>query len=320
VVTPILAIACCVAQEADPSARQVYARVVESVVAVRSMARLGERSGSGVVISEDGLILCSYATVPEGAQSVRVWLKGPRMLTAQVVAASRADEVTLLRVKPAAPLRPIRMGRSRDCAVGEAVLSVGNAQNSFINDDMPSLQRGLISGRYGIGEPRGGATYRGELLETTAAVNEHMEGAPLLNLRGEMIGMVTLNYTPSRWLGHAIPSDWIGQVVERLRQDAGVAAGAAPETAAAGPGDLGLTLRQEGRHVVVAAVRERGPAAAAGVSPGDRLLEISGQKPNDLASARDRLAGVSAGSLVWLTIESGGEVLKVKLTAQRKED
>lgn len=305
----------CVQEPLGP--REVYRRCVGSVVAVRGLTHLGERSGSGVVLTADGLILASSITVPPGSERVRVWLKGPKLYSAEIVAASKEDEVTLLRIKPAAPLTPIVLGRSAGVTPGQAVFSIGNAMNSFINDDQPSIQRGLVSGRYTIAEPVGGATFRGDLLETTAAVNEHMEGAPLLNPGGEMIGMVTLNYTPSRWLGHALPIDWVKETVERLRKDAGDAAVVAPTPE--GAGSLGMTAVERDGKLWIESVLPDGPAAEAGLQKGDRILEAGGRAVSTRKEFQERLADLKAGALVELKVVSDGEKLTVKVRAARKE-
>src|SRR5688572_6277713 len=76
-------------QAQDEAHRAVYEKAVDSVVAVRAMAPLGERSGSGVVLSKDGFILTSYSTCPEKSEDIRVYLRGPRLLTGRIIGTSR---------------------------------------------------------------------------------------------------------------------------------------------------------------------------------------------------------------------------------------
>src|SRR5262249_31871897 len=193
-------------------------KVVDSVVAVRAMAPLGERSGSGAVLTKDGLILTSYAACPDGATNIRVWVKGPRLYTAELVATSKKDELTILRIKPRGDLKPVEFGDSGRLKIGEVSYTIGNAANSIILDDQPSFNVGVISAAYHLGDERANSTYTGPVIETTAAVNVGMEGAPCINADGRMVGFVTLNYSPHRFLGTAIPIDDIKPVVERLRK------------------------------------------------------------------------------------------------------
>jgi S1-C subfamily serine protease len=186
----LLAVAGTASAQTDDSNRAVYRKVVDSVIAIRAMAPLGERSGSGVILSKDGLLLTSYAACPDGATNIRVWLKGPRQYLAEIVATSKKDEMTLLRIKPRGELKPVELGVSGALKTGEVSYTIGNAANSIILDDQPSFtgcQRPLPrrrAGRFGIPGP---------VIETTAAVNVGMEGAPCLNGDGKMIGFGQLN-------------------------------------------------------------------------------------------------------------------------------
>src|SRR5436190_51720 len=258
------------AQSADDGHKRVYQSVVDSVVAVRALAPLGERSGSGVILSKDGLLLTSYAVCPDGATNIRVWVKGPRLYTAEIVGTSKKDELTLLRVKPRGVLKPVELGESGKIRTGEVSYTVGNAANSIILDDQPSFNVGIVSAAYRLADERANSTYTGPVIETTAAVNVGMEGAPCLNGDGKMVGLVTLNYSPHRFLGTAIPIDEIRPVIERLKKGSALIAEEAP----AGEGWLGLKVRSEGGKVVVESVDKNGPAELAGFGKGDVILEV----------------------------------------------
>src|SRR5205814_3655503 len=119
------------AQQTDDAHRAVYRKTADSVVAIRAMAPLGERSGSGVILSKDGYLLTSYAACPDGATNIRVWVKGPRLYTAEIVGTSKKDELTLLRIKPRGELKPVELGESGKVRTGEASYTIGNAANSI---------------------------------------------------------------------------------------------------------------------------------------------------------------------------------------------
>src|SRR6185295_15617177 len=213
---------------ADDAHQAVYKKVVDSVVAVRAMATLGERSGSGVILSKEGLILTSYATCPDGSTNIRVWVKGPRLYTAEIVGTSKKEELTLLRIKPRGELKPVELGESGKIRTGEVSYTIGNAANSIILDDQPSFNVGVVSAIYRLADERANSTYTGQVIETTAAVNVGMEGAPCLNADGKMVGVVTLNYSPHRFLGTAIPMDEIRTSIERLKKGVSEATEIAP--------------------------------------------------------------------------------------------
>ncbi len=303
------------AQQADDSHRAVYRKAADSVVAVRAMAPLGERSASGVILSKDGLILTSYAACPDGATNIRVWLKGPRLTTAEIVATSKRDELTLLRIKPRGELKPIELGESSAVRLGEVSYTIGNAANSIILDDQPSFNVGVVSAVYHLADERANSTYTGPVLETTAAVNVGMEGAPCLNADGRMVGIVTLNYSPHRFLGTAIPIDEIKPVIERLRKGTAETAEAAP----AGEGWMGITVKSVGGRVLVEAVEKDSPGDLAGFGKGDAILQLGNEPVKTAADFERRVREMEAGSIVWIRAELAGKVETIKVTLEKKK-
>lgn len=302
------------AQSADEAHKRVYRKVIDSVVAVRALAPLGERSGSGVILSKDGLLLTSYAACPDGATNIRVWVKGPRLYTAEIVATSKKDELTLLRIKPRGELKPVELGDSGKVRTGQVSYTIGNAANSIILDDQPSFNVGVVSAVYRLAEERANSTYTGPVIETTAAVNVGMEGAPCLDAEGRMVGVVTLNYSPHRFLGTAIPVDEIRPVVARLMKPV-----TAAEELPAGEGWIGLKVRAEGGKVVVDSVEKDGPAELAGLGRGDVILEVGNTPVRTARDLEEKLKGLEAGSIVWMKADVAGRVETIKVTLERKK-
>ncbi len=303
------------AQETDDAHRAVYRKVVNSVVAVRAMAPLGERSSSGVILSKEGLILTSYAGCPDGATNIRVWVKGPRLYTAEIVGTSKKDELTLLRIKPRGELKPVELGDSAVLEPGEVSYTIGNAANSIILDDQPSFNVGVVSALYRLGDERANSTYTGPVLETTAAVNVGMEGAPCLNAEGRMVGVVTLNYSPHRFLGTAIPINEIKPILERLKKGPAEAA----ENAPAGEGWIGLTVKALNGRLLVDAVEKDSPGDLAGFGKGDAILQIGNEAVRTAAEFDRRIREMEAGSIVWLKAELAGKVETVKVTLEKRK-
>jgi serine protease Do len=302
--------------QSDDAHKRVYQKTVDSVVAVRALAPLGERSGSGVILTKEGLVLTSYAACPVGATNVRVWVKGPRLYNAEVVATSQKQEITLLRIKPRGELKPIELGESSKVKTGEVSYTIGNAANSIILDDQPSFNVGVVSAIYRLMDERANSTYTGPVLETTAAVNVGMEGAPCLNIDGKMVGFVTLNYSPHRFLGTAIPIDEIRPAIDRLMKTRTETAEA---SAPAGEGWIGLKVKTEGGKVVVDSVDKDGPAELAGFGKGDVILEIGNTPVTSAKDLEDKLKGMEAGSIIWLKADVAGKVETLKVTLEKKK-
>lgn len=312
------ALASAYAQDEDRAHLKVFEKARPSVVAVRALAVGGERSGTGVFLDDSGLILTSYWVVPEGAENPTVWTTEPRRYAAEIVAHSQLDEMTILRIKPKSPTVPIEWTESSKVRIGDVSYTLGNAENSLINDNQPSLHFGVVSGYYNLREKRSTSYYVGWVFETTAAVNEKMEGAPLLDSRGRMFGMVTLNYSPHRWLGNAIPSDGLRARLEQLMKQA---ARGEDRRAVDAPGYLGLTVRAVSDGLQVEAVDPAGPAERAGIRAGDRIVSLRGKKAGAADDLQNALKDLKAGDLLFLEVDFGGFVqeLKVELEAPPKE-
>ena len=304
------------AQSSDKTHQKIYDKVVDSIVAIRAMAPLGERSGTGTIIEKDGLILTSYSVCPEGSTNIRVWTSGPRKYEAEIVGCSKKDELTLIRIKPKGDLKAIEFGESGKVKVGEVSYTIGNAANSIINNNQPSFNVGVISGMYKLTEPRANSTYVGLVFETTAAVNVGMEGAPLLNAEGKMVGFVTLTYSPNRFLGGAIPIDSQRYVISLLKENKGKTN---PTDEPTGEGALGIKVKDENGKVVITEVEKGSAADRAGLFPGLAIIGIGDTKITKAEQFWERLKGMEAGSIVWLKVDDGGDVSTVKVELGAKK-
>lgn len=310
------------AQGSDENHKRVYDAVVDSVVAVRCFVGTEERSGSGVVLTKDGLLLVSASIVPKRATNVRVWMKGPKLYTAEVAGSSERDEVTLLRIKPKGELKPIAFGDSSKVKVGAVAYTLGNASNSMINNDQPSLNVGLISGTYKLDEAKLGSFYTGTVFETTAAVNVGMQGAPLLDAAGKMIGFVTINYSPHRFLGNAIPIDTLRYTIDLLKEGkhpSQTASGGGDAPVEAGEGWLGAQVADEGGKVVVSAVDAGGPAEASGLRKGLVILGAGERTFKKAEEFNKFIKGLQAGTLVTLSVDEDGLKSEVKVLLEKKK-
>ncbi|MER5651270.1 trypsin-like peptidase domain-containing protein [Streptosporangium sp. NPDC002524] len=185
------------------------ARVLPSVVSVES----GRGSGSGFVIDGAGHLLTN-AHVLAGGASVTVVLGDGRRLPATVVGTDEAYDLAVLRVDDARGLVPAELGRSADLAVGDQVLAIGSPlglAGTVTGGIVSALDRQVRLG--GRGQTA---------LQTDASINPGNSGGPLVNARGEVIGVNTAIATLSRrgagsiGIGFAIPIDRAAPVAERI--------------------------------------------------------------------------------------------------------
>ena len=169
------------------------------------------------------------------------------------------------------------------------------------------LAAGLVSGLYELTERRPQATYIGPTIETSAAVNDGMDGGPLLNRRGEVIGLLSLNYSRNRWMGTAVPINKLKPIIARHR-------GWLDDRLQSYPVYAGLELAEVGRREIqVLRVRRGSPAASAGLRAGDVVSGHGGDELSSLDELRRHFAGAQPGDELELAIRRDGKPLQVTI-------
>lgn len=261
--------------------------------------------GSGFIISGDGYVLTN-AHVVDGADEVTVTLTDRREFKAKVLGADRRTDVALLKLD-ARGLPYLRLGDSGKIRVGEWVLAIGSP---FGLDS--TVTAGIISAK-----SRDTGDYL-PLIQSDVAVNPGNSGGPLINLRGEVIGINSQIATLSgayNGISFAVPIDEATRVADQIKQHGRVTRGrlgvqigeVSPEVAES----LGLG---KARGAEVAMVEQGGPADKAGLKVGDIILQFN-QQP--ISSSRDlpRMVGASKiGSQASLSVWRHGKQLTLPVT------
>lgn len=259
---------------------------------------LGE--GSGVVVSQDGYILTNQHVIEQGED---IWAKfhDGRVLRAEVVGLDPQTDLALLKVA-ARDLLPATWGSSDGLETGDWVLAVGNPFGLE-----STVTAGIVSAK-GRRNLRAGQTYQ-DYLQTDAAVNPGNSGGPLVDMKGEVVGINTM-ILGSRYQGisFAIPSGIARVVWERLRRDGRVARGWLGVTLEELVGDAEQST-SDAPQVAIRAVQPGGPADRAGVRPRDVVVSWNGETAKTLAEFRWRIAVTEAGSSAVLTVLRGEERL-----------
>ena len=205
----------------------IHEQVTPAVVEVQSY---GEKIrvdrpcyGTGVVISADGLVLTSVTAVPDVAESVKVTFPNGQIHTANFVDYDPATEVRLLRVLPLAGaadknFKFVELADSTQTRVGELAYTAGNPFQTIGRDRQVAWSVGTVSGIYTIASADEYAHYKGLIFETDAAVNPGSDGGPLFDANARLLGVLSLSYCESRWLGTAIPVHLIKKGLARQLQ------------------------------------------------------------------------------------------------------
>ena len=279
-------------------------------------------SGSGFVINDDGYILTNHHVV-EGADVVQVGLFDGSVLDARVVGSDPSNDVAVIRVDaPAEKLFPVVLGESSELRVGQKVLALGNPfglERTLTTGIVSSLDRSL--------EAQNGRMIRG-VIQTDASINPGNSGGPLLNARGEVIGMTTAIYSKvgqSAGIGFAVPITMIKRVLRPLVEQGFV------ERATLGINRV-FSLDQ---GLLVLGVEPGGPADRAGIRPlrvryvregpfvraridpdsADVIRDIDGVRVKSVSEMLTEVESHAPGETITVTVERRGrqEDIEVEL-------
>jgi S1-C subfamily serine protease len=295
------------------SVADIYRRVAGGVVFVSArivtqtdspfgfpLEQQGLATGSGFVLGKDGYILTN-AHVVEGARTAQVrFEEGGDLIDARVVGRDLSTDIAVLKVKPSATkLRPIRLGNSARVRVGDPAIAIGNP---FGYDR--TVTTGIISAlQRQIRAPNGFTI--GHVIQTDAPINPGNSGGPLLNARGEVIGInsqiATAGSRGSVGIGFAVPINTAKKVVPQLEQHGRILHAYLGVTTYPLTKDLAAAVNLPiTRGALVQDVSPGGPASRAGLRPGtvhtdqgvilggDIIIEVDGEKvakPDDVAAA-----------------------------------
>jgi S1-C subfamily serine protease len=283
-----------------------------------------EGAGSGFVIDSDGHILTNYHVV-QGAQTIEVTLGDQSHYKAKYIGADTRNDIALIQIDPhGRKLAVLPLGDSRNLLVGQRVLAIGDPfgfQSTLTTGVVSSLGRTVQTGDN---------TFIDEAIQTDAAINRGNSGGPLLNSRGEVIGINSAIYAPTgttAGIGFAIPINTARRVAEDLITQGRVRrATLGAEGRAIWPGladALGLGVQQ---GILIERVTPGGPAAQAGLRGGDHvvmaglqelriggdvLVAIDGKMVTSETDLNLLLNRAQPGQTVTLTIVRGGKKMNV---------
>ena len=250
-------------RQAAPSVVFITTVAVEQDVLRRNLTAIPRGTGSGVVWDDRGHIVTNFHVIRD-ADAARVTLADQSVWPAELVGYHSAKDLAVLRIAaPTEQLRALARGRSNDLLVGQSVFAIGNP---FGLDQ--TLSTGVISGLDREIMSPAQRPIQG-VIQTDAAINPGNSGGPLLDSRGNLIGINTALYSPSgayAGIGFAVPVDTIDRIVTQL-----IAHGRVIR-----PG-LGLRMDEAGlghrlgvRGVLVVSIPPGSPALAAGIKPTRR--------------------------------------------------
>jgi serine protease Do len=250
--------------------------------------------GSGVIIDPSGVALTN-AHVVDGATQVEVTLLDGSKRKAKVVGLDKKTDLAVLRLEADGKKLPfLPLGDSTEVQVGDWVLAVGSPFG---------LQATVTSGIVSAKARQIGAGPYDDFLQTDAAINPGNSGGPLVNMRGEVIGINTAIVRGGSGIGFAIPASMAKRVSAQLLEHGKVTRGWLGVVLQPLTPELAASFGAEGtKGVLVSEVTPDSPAAKAGVKAGDIVLEVDGRKVDDTGDVARAVGMTAPGRHAKLTL------------------
>jgi S1-C subfamily serine protease len=289
---------------------QASEAVGPSVVNIEVRRRDGQRqgSGSGFIFTPDGFVLTNSHVV-HGAARLEVLLADGRRPDAHLVGDDPDTDLAVLRIY-APQLRPAKLGESKNTRVGQLAIAIGNPYGFQC-----TVTAGVVSA---LGRSFRANTGRliDDILQTDAALNPGNSGGPLVNSKGEVIGVNTAVILPAQGICFAIGVDTAKHVAAWLMKDGKI------RRSYIGVGGQNVPLHRRlvrfhhlgtSGGVLAISVAAGGPAAEAGLREGDVMVEFNGQPLPTIDALHKLLTGDQIGLESTLTILRGTEKLALKI-------
>lgn len=269
--------------------------------------RLLSSLGSGVIVSEDGYVLTNHHVI-DGADEIQVALRDGREILAEVIGTDPESDLAVLRIE-LDNLPVIEISDTNDVAVGDIAMAIGNPFGVG-----QTVTMGIISA---TGRSHLGLSAYEDFIQTDAAINPGNSGGALVNAEGALVGINTAIFSRtggSQGVGFAIPMRLASTILDDLVTQGRVIRGWLGVEAQEMTQDLAASFGlQAPRGVVISGVVPEGPAAVAGLRPGDVLLEVDGRPILDARAAMSDIAAIQPGATLPLTLVRSGETFTIDL-------
>ncbi len=275
---------------------------------IRDLPTQGQ--GSGVIVTREGHVMTNHHVIA-GQSQIRVTLHGGKTYPARLIGQDELLDIAVLKINANDAFTPLKMGDSSQVKVGQIVMAVGNPFGLG-----ETVTQGIISAK-----ERSLSDNQRDLFQTDAAINPGNSGGPLVNLRGEIIGINVAIFSPDKQnpgfqgVGFSIPSNDVResllQILERGRPVRGYLGIQMQQLDPATRSALGY---QEEFGALVMGVTPGSPAQAAGLLPWDIIRSLDGEEIRTPSQLLARLQRTKVGESIALGIWRKGETLNLKAT------
>jgi len=281
----------------------------------RSFRNFKQQSlGSGFIIDPEGYIATNNHVI-EGADQVRVKLADGKEFDAKIVGRDPKTDLALIKIPPSDDLVSLKMGDSNELPVGTWVVAIGSPFGLE-----QTVTAGIVSAK---GRTIGAGPYD-DFIQTDASINPGNSGGPLLNMKGEVIGINTAIMSRSggnNGIGFAIPTNLAQGVIEQLKNNGEVTRG----WLGIGIQDLTPKLKEyydvlEGEGVLVVQVYKGDPADKGGIKSGDVIIAVDGKKVSSTRELSRAIANRPVGKRTTIRVIRNGKDKKMTVKLAKRQD
>jgi len=267
--------------------------------------------GSGFIIDKEGYIVTNNHVI-EDADDIKVKLSNGDEYDATVVGRDPKTDLALIKIPKSRSLQPIPWGKSEDMQVGDWVVAIGSPFGLE-----QTVTAGIVSAK---GRTIGSGPYD-DFIQTDASINQGNSGGPLLNLKGEVIGINTAIIAGGQGIGFAIPTNLAHGIIDQLKNEGEVTRGwlgVGIQNLSKEMADYYDLDNQEG--VLVSQVYEGDPADKAGMKSQDIIIAVNGKKINNTRQLSRIIAETSVGNEISVDVIRNGRKKNLSVVIARRDD
>jgi serine protease Do len=254
--------------------------------------------GSGFIIDSAGYIVTNNHVV-DNANKIKVILRNEKEYDAEIVGRDPVTDIALIKIEAKEKLPTVPMGSSESLKVGEWVAAIGSPFGLE-----HTVTAGIVSAK---GRVIGSGPYD-DFIQTDASINPGNSGGPLINMRGEIVGINTMIIAGGSGIGFAIPIDLAKDIVSQLKTDGEVTRGWLGVTIQDLKGDLASYYGvKEKSGVLVASVVPGDPADQAGIQPKDIITKVDGKEVTTSRDLTNLAAKLGVGDTAEITVSRKGQ-------------
>jgi serine protease Do len=279
-------------------------------------------AGTGMIVSSNGYIMTNKHVIDNADKVTVVLPDGKTYENVDVLGSDPLNDVAFLKIRNVSGLPAVVMGDSKTIRIGQSVVAIGNALGQYQN----SVTSGIVSGTgrpvtaSSDGTANGNTENLTDLIQTDAAINSGNSGGPLLNLKGQVIGINTAIAQDAQSIGFAIPisatKGLLAHVIKTGKVERPYLGVQYMSVTPAIKDQYHLSV-DKGDYITSdrgASVQTNGPAAKAGVKDGDVITQVNGFKVGEVASVSSLISEFEPGQTVELTVVRDGKELKLSAT------